>query len=113
MNETIIKDIRREEVYTGHESMPVSVIIKAVKSICKIIVNKEVNKIQEPYGTGFFMNVSKTLKCLITNYHVIDPEKETEFEIEIHNHKKMKLGINGRQCRYLKKPIDITVFFEF
>ena len=108
-NSTIIRENKKEEVYTGHESMPVSVIIKAVKSICKIIVNKEVNnKIQESYGTGFFMNVSKTLKCLITNYHVIDPEKETEFEIEIHNHKKMGLGINGRQCRYLKKPIDIT-----
>ena len=71
-NSTIIRENKKEEVYTGHESMPLSVIIKAVKSICKIIVNKEVNnKIQESYGTGFFMNVSKTLKCLKLKFIII------------------------------------------
>ena len=61
-------------------SLSVSDFVK--ESICKITFIGE-NKT----GTGFFMNISDTLKCLITNYHVINPYAKLEnIEIEIHNY---------------------------
>ena len=59
---------------------------KIMKSICKITIGI---KEEITYGTGFFLNYSDSLKCLLTNYHVINPSVEKEnIEIEIHNKKK-------------------------
>ena len=43
----------------------------ASKSICKIFYHKNNKKFN---GTGFFMIINKDLKCLISNYHIIDED---------------------------------------
>ena len=56
------------------------------------------------------MNCSDSLKCLMTNYHIINPSVENEnIEIEIHNKKKMKLKFKNRYTKYLKRPKDIAM----
>ena len=77
---------KQPEKYTGHKPIPVKIVNKVLKSICKITVETKEGKY---YGTGFFMNYSNSLKCLMTNYHVINPNVENEnIIIEIHNKKK-------------------------
>ena len=74
------------EAYTGHKPVPLKIANKVLESICKITVKTNKGIL---YGTGFFMNYSDSLKCLMTNYHVINPNVENEnIEIEIHNKKK-------------------------
>ena len=56
------------------------------------------------------MNYSDSLKCLMTNYHVINPSVEKEnIIIEIHNKKKMKLKFKNRFTKYLERPKDIAM----
>ena len=56
------------------------------------------------------MNISNSIKYLIANYHDINPDIINEdIEIEIWNHKKMKLSLNNHNIKYFKKPKDITV----
>ena len=56
------------------------------------------------------MNYSDSLKCLLTNYHVINPSVEKEnIEIEIHNKKKMKLKFDNRLTKYLEEQKDIAM----
>ena len=102
----MIKNGKRiEELNTGHKPISLSVSDFVKESICKITFIGE-NKT----GTGFFMNISDTLKCLITNYHVINPYAKLEnIEIEIHNNKKMKLDSINRNIKYIEQPKDITV----
>ena len=97
----------KSEVFTGHKPIPVNIINKVMKSICKITIETKKGK---SYGTGFFLNYSNSLKCLITNYHVINPSLENEnITIEIHNKEKMKLNFKNRETKYLKKPKDIAM----
>ena len=97
----------KSEVFTGHKPVPVKIINKVMKSICKITIETKKGK---SYGTGFFLNYSNSLKCLITNYHVINPSLENEnITIEIHNKKIMKLNFKNRKTKYLKKPKDIAM----
>ena len=70
---------KESEAYTGHKQIPIKIINKVLESICKITIKTKKGII---YGTGFFMNYSDSLKCLITNYHVINPSFEKE-KIEI------------------------------
>ena len=42
-----------------------------MKSICQITIETKKGK---SYGTGFFLNYSNSLKYLITDYHVINPD---------------------------------------
>ena len=80
---------------------------KALESVCKIMVETKKGIL---YGTGFFMNYSDKLKCLMTNYHVINPSVENEnIEIEIYNKKKMKLELNNRYTKYLEQSKDIAM----
>ena len=80
---------------------------KILKSICKITVKHNNNTI---FGTGFFMKISEAKKYLITNNHVIPQEKiNGDIEIEIHNHKIMKLNPNNRDIKYFPKVKDITM----
>ena len=82
---------RKDEADTGHKPVQLNIANKALKSICKIII-KSYNNIVEETGTGFFMKISNSLKYLITNYHVINPDIiNKHIEIEIHNQKKMIL----------------------
>ena len=70
-----LKSEKECEAYTGHKPVPVKIITKVLGSICKITVETDKGKL---YGTGFFMNYSDSLKCLLTNYHVINPSLENE-----------------------------------
>jgi len=56
------------------------------------------------------LKASDSLKYLITNYHVLNPDNINEnIELEIWNNKKMKLEINNRIIKYFKMPKDITI----
>ena len=96
------------ELSTGHKPIPINVIIKVMKSICKIII--QIGKGRLGYGTGFFMKFKDTKKYLITNYHVISRDMNFEnISIEIYNHKKFELNFNNRYIKYYPQPKDITI----
>jgi hypothetical protein len=91
----------------GNIPIPIDVTIKALKSICKITIEQNDGK---KCATGFFMKISETKKYLITNYHVISQDKiNLNIEIEIHNHKIMKLNFNNRDIKYFPGVKDITM----
>ena len=99
-----------DEIYTGHKPIPMNIAIKVMKSICKITIKEKNGNIS--YGTGFFMNISNSLKYLVTNYHVINPTIiNNKIELEIWNQEKMKLNLAepNRNIKYFEKPKDITV----
>ena len=102
----LITSKMKNESYTGHKPIPVKLVNKTIKSICKIIVNIN-NKTHS--GTGFFMKVSNSLKFLITNYHVIYPELiKQNIDLEIWNKKSMKLELERRYTKFINQPKDIT-----
>ena len=81
----------KNEVIVGAKPFPIKIVNKVMKAICKITIQI---KERVARGTGFFLNYSDTLKCLMTNYHVINPSLEKEnIEIEIHNQKKNEIKI--------------------
>ena len=98
--------ILNEEI-TGNGPIEKDIAIKAMKSICKIkLINKEVNR----YGTGFFVKLSDSLKCFITNYHVLNPNSiDWKIELEIWNKKKVLLNLKEQHIKFFERPIDITV----
>ena len=101
-------ELIKSEVFTGHKSIPIKILLKMQKSICKITMQITKDKIK--FGTGFFLNYSNSLKCLITNYHNINPHSNYEnTTIEIWNKKKMKLTLNNRFTKFLDKPRDFAV----
>ena len=100
------KDKEEEEYNNYYKLIPINIANKVMKSICKIIIKKEENN---NYGTGFFMKISASKNCLITNYHIISKDKDSNIEIEIHNQKKMNLKLNNRYIKYFPEPIDITI----
>ena len=53
-----------DQVLIGHKPVPMKIANKAMKSICKITISK---KLGESNGTGFFLKVSNSIKCLLTN----------------------------------------------
>ena len=56
------------------------------------------------------MKITDSLKCLITNYHVLIPETIIlNIELEIWNSKKILLNINDHYIKYFDKLKDITV----
>ena len=99
---------RKDEVDTGHKPVPIDLANTVIKSICKIVVKLDEYKYLN--GTGFFMKISDSIKCLITNYHVIKPDFiNKKIEIELWNHKKIKLNLNEYTITFIKKPKDITM----
>ena len=98
---------KETEAYTGHKQIPMKIANKVLESVCKITVETKKGIL---YGTGFFMKYSDSLKCLMTNYHIINPNVENEnIEIEIYNKKKMKLKFKNRYTKYLERPKDIAM----
>ena len=84
---------------------------KVSKSICKIICQKGNNKWT---GTGFFMSIKYEnqvlIKCLLTNYHIIDPfQCYTEIYLQIGDNKTPFYKRKNRISKYFNKPIDITM----
>ena len=66
-----INKIKNDIIFSGHKKVPAKIINKVKKSICKITIETNEGK---SYGTGFFLNYSNSLKYLITDYHVINPD---------------------------------------
>ena len=107
---------REDEQDTKHsKKLPLKKIMKASKSICKIIL--ELEKDNKAFGTGFFMYIFKEGKkheCLVTNYHVINENlvnSKSIIEIQINNNNihRIKLDDSNRYIKCFKKPIDITI----
>ena len=89
----------------NHRPIPIHVVNKIMNSLCKIIIKMERGIVR---GNGFFMNISQSLKYLITNYHIINPTTINEdIELFLLN-QKMKLNINNRDIKYFDKK-DITI----
>ena len=104
----VIQQLDKSEVFIGPKPIPIKIIIKVMKSICKIAI--KIKKGKALYGTGFFLNYSEQKKYLMTCYHVINPSLENEnIIIEIHNSKTMKLKFKNRFTKYLEKPKDIAM----
>ena len=110
------EDQREDEQDTKHsKKLPIKKIMKASKSICKIIIPLEGNK--KTYGTGFFMYImkeDKRLDCLLTNFHIIKEKlvkSKSTIEIQINNNDKYKIKLDEsiRYIQCLKKPVDITI----
>jgi len=97
----------KEELGLGQRQVPVKTANKLSKSICKItFIN---NDDQKCYGTGFFM-IYKSLKCLISVYHVINENiKNKSIEIEIFNNEKFNLELKSRFIKFFKQPKDISI----
>ena len=103
-----IKSSIKQELMIGDNiPVPINIVNKAVKSICKI-TNKNMKK--PISGTGFFMKISDNQKYLITNNHIISQNNiNNNIKIEIFNKKIMKLKFNNRIIKYFAKPKDITL----
>ena len=87
--------------------IPMDVSNKVLKSICKITAK---NNSKTIFATGFFVKITEAKKYLITNNHVISQEKiNWDIEIEIYNHKTMKLNFNNRDIKYFPGVKDITM----
>ena len=100
-------NIKEKEMLTGHKPVPIELIDKVKKSICKIIIK---DKEKMNFGTGFFMKVDDSKKYLITNHHNISEEIiNKDINLELHNHKIVQLNLNNHNIRYFKDPKDITI----
>ena len=54
--------IKENEIFVeGNVSLPIKIINKATKSVCKIIIN---DKPKPSFGTGFFMKISESQEYL-------------------------------------------------
>ena len=99
----------KDEVITRYKPIPLEILNKILKSICKINIKSEKGN---NFGTGFFLNYSDSLKLLLTNYHIINPRLENEnieIEIEIYNKKVMKLEMKNRFCKFIERPKEISI----
>ena len=101
------KNDGQNEVIIGHKPIPVKIVNKVTKAVCKINIEA---KGEISHGTGFFLNYSNSKKYLMTCYHVINPSLENDkIELQIHNQKKMQLKFHNRFTRYIDQPIDIAI----
>ena len=92
--------------YIKNKPIPIALINKAIKSICKI--RTEHGNGYE-FGTGFFLRIFSQ-KYLITIGFITNYEKQkenTEIEVEIYNKEVIKLRFKDRFIRYFPKPLDI------
>ena len=106
-NELKIDTKVNENIIGDSKPVPIEIIIKVRKCICKIIFKNNGNI---GYGSGFFMKIDNLKKFLITNYHNISPEIiNNVIEIELYNNKKMKLNFENRFIKYFPPPKDITI----
>ena len=81
------------------------------KSLCKLTIQS--NK-DESYAIGFFMNIEKNMKCLVTNYqniteNLIDLKKTIIIQLVNGKVTAIKLDNRKRFIKYLKSPFNITI----
>ena len=97
----------KEELGMGHRQVPLKTANNLSKSICKITFTNNEN--QKVYGTGFFM-IYKSLKCLISVYHIINENIiNKSIEIEIYNNENFNLELKSRFIKFFKQPKDISI----
>ena len=100
-------DERVKEIKIWSKPVPLNIINKVRKSICKIIIKNKGNI--PSYGTGFFMKISKSLKFIFTNYHVINKDLINDYiELEIYNKKNMLINLKQCNIKYFEKQ-DVTI----
>ena len=80
--------------------IPFDIIDKIRKSICKI-------SYENNNGTGFFILLKNSFKCIMTNYHVIS-EINKVINIQIYNNKNININLNNRNIKYYNN-LDITI----
>ena len=101
------KEKNISEVDNVQKSVPLDIINKVSKSICKIIISDNKGVLN---GTGFFMKIDNNKKYLVTNYHAkFKNNINNDIILEIYNHKKMKLNIDNRDIKYFESQIDIII----
>ena len=98
------EDKIKQEEKKGQKTIPFQIGDKLMKSICRIIIEKE-----GIIANGFFMKITDSLKYIITNYYNLSQYSNDNIEIEIWNKKKIKLNLNNHSIIYFEKPKDITV----
>ena len=106
-DDNIINEINLP-MYKEYRPISIEILNKVMKSVCKIMINKKVGDNYQ--ATGFFLKISDSLKFLITNYHVLNPDLVNfQILIEIWNKNIIQLNINDRYIKYFEEPKDITV----
>ena len=97
-----IKPLMKDRIVDQSNVIPLDMLNKINKSVCKINYNNFVQ------GIGFFMVVNNN-KCLITNYRIINENTMgIIINIQIYNNKFARIKINDRYIQYFKE-MDITV----
>ena len=92
MEKTEIQIIKERDTDNG-KMIPFDIIDKIRKSICKISYEKNIN------GTGFFILLKNSFKCIMTNYNVIS-EINNIINIQINNNKNININLNNRNIKY-------------
>ena len=91
MEKTEIQIIKERDTDNG-KMIPFDIIDKIRKSICKI-------SYENNNGTGFFILLKNSFKCIMTNYHVIS-EINNIINIQINNNKNININLNNRNIKY-------------
>ena len=110
------KEDYTEEIYLGISDNAIpendkEILMKLIKThICKIHCKNG------GHGTGFFCHIkdgSKTIKVLMTNYHVLGPNDilpGQTINVSINNEdKKFKIVIGNNRNSYANKKYDVTI----
>ena len=100
IEKTEIQIINERNTDNG-KMIPFDIIKKTRKSICKISYENNIN------GTGFFILLKNSFKCIMTNYHVIS-ELNNIINIQIYNNKNININLNNRYIKYYNN-LDITI----
>ena len=88
----------KNQLLDDHPSVPHNLLLEALKSICKIIIN---NDYGQYIGTGFFMKVNDSKKYLVINYHIISHERtRTNEDILLHLSNEKEIGLNLKKRPY-------------
>ena len=96
-----------EQSFNDHPPVPLDLAEEVKKSFCKINIKA---KEKDNMTFGFFMKTQYSKKYLVAKYHMI-PDKIIieEIELEIYNHKKMKLNSKEFHIKYFPKYKDIIL----
>ena len=88
------------------EVVPLKMINRASKAICKInIMEKE----RQTQGSGFFMIINDKLKCLVTCQHIVHSNLvDNSISIEIYGNKLKEIKLNNRYMEFFK-DLDISI----
>ena len=80
--------------------------LKASKSVCKIFYQKNNEKFSV---TGFFMIINKDLKCLISNYYIINKDLiNKSINIKLYDKTQISIKLKNRFYKFYQY-LDITI----